>query len=516
MKAVKLIIALAALLHVTLSIVMAESTDPLSKVNRLPPALEQIAKKVTTELTGKGYEVKRGYWALWGSDQCKYTINVLGRCFGPNPTAPYVVPFVPSWRDEFVDKTVHNVFGPERRGYSPIYRLDKTEALVFLAVLPPPGAYLGVQTYAFTREGDINPNDPIYLGVSEDLRALLFAAAPNPSRHFVWSTMGDSTNQVVIKKQTGEEWKKDQQRFFILSPDKGTVSEVTRSLLDAGVPDAKQIFVEPVAANLVNLGLHAAADDFQTYLRFVQVPENEDGKAWRERLPLTVLRVRNTSRTPEPYPIPEYDKKTATSELFLESDLKTLISEVKTRWGQPDATVQPFIVAELMWPAGLDTVGQHCLVRPMNCLGDNQDDSFRISPTISLDPGLVVPDGVLQGDAVAIVGTLATATGNATYVSLAMNTFPEAVSFDNLTNLDLAGSASGFPVSHSDKFYVYYLSRNCAGWGSNCREIPESVVPFGGLILLAERNYVNPQSDTGRAPDAALMLTPSVIILKGK
>ena len=42
-----------------------------------------------------------------------------------------------------------------------------------------------------------------------------------------------------------------------------------------------------------------------------------------------------------------------------------------------------------------------------------------------------------------MVGTLATATENATYVSLALNSFPEAVSFDNLTNLELSGTASG-------------------------------------------------------------------------
>jgi len=90
------------------------------------------------------------------------------------------------------------------------------------------------------------------------------------------------------------------------------------------------------------------------------------------------------------------------------------------------------------------------------------------------------------------------------------------LSFDNLTNRNLAGSASKFSKSanNTDKFYVYYLSRDCAGLGSYCREIPESVVPFGGYIKLTERNYVQPESKTGRAPDATQMLTPSVIILK--
>ena len=183
MKANRCSLACMGLLLCALSGRVDAATDPLSRVNRLPASLELVVRQVTGDLTGNGYEVKRGYWALWGSDQCKYTVRVLGRCFGPNPTAPYAVPFVPPWRDEYVDDTLHNVFGPERRGYSPIFRLHETEALVILAEMPPPGAYLGLQTSVFTRQAEVNRNDAIFLGVSAELRELLFAAAPNPSRH---------------------------------------------------------------------------------------------------------------------------------------------------------------------------------------------------------------------------------------------------------------------------------------------------------------------------------------------
>ena len=148
----------------------------------------------------------------------------------------------------------------------------------------------------------------------------------------------------------------------------------------------------------------------------------------------------------------------------------------------------------------------------MNCLGDNQDDSFRISPNISFDTNPIVTDGIAQGDVVAVVGTLATATGNATYVSLALNSFPNAISFGNLTNLDLEGTASAYSadVENTGKFYLYYFSRDCAGL-TPCQEIPESDVSIGRFLKLTERNYVRP--GTARAPDASLMLTPSVIVL---
>jgi hypothetical protein len=465
-------------------------------------------QNVTRELAAKGYEVKRGYWTLWGTEQCKFTIHVLERCFGPNPTAPYALPFVPAWRDEFVDPSLHNVFGAELRGYSPIYRLGEREALVVLGVLPPPGAYLGLQTYVFTREGRINEGDPIYQALTAagdtELRNLLFTTAPNPSRVFVWATIGNSNNNVVIERQSESAF--DQERFFIVTPDAITERDVTQALLRAGVPHANWIFVEKVAKDIVKLGLGPAADEFQTVLRYAQVPDDDRGEAWRERLPLTVLRVRdtNTTRATESYPVPAYDEKTANSELSLQGDLDNLISAVKEQWHQPDADVAPFIVGELMPPQGIDEIGQHCLARPMNCLGDNQDDSFRIGPTLPLDGGQIF----------AVVGTLATATNNATYVSLAINSFPLAVSIYNLTNLQLAGTASEFAdsVANADKFYVYYISRHCTGI-AHCLEIPQSVVPFGGSAKPTERNYVRPT--TARAPDATQLLVPSVIMLKG-
>ena len=148
----------------------------------------------------------------------------------------------------------------------------------------------------------------------------------------------------------------------------------------------------------------------------------------------------------------------------------------------------------------------------MNCLGDNQDDSFRISPNISFDTTPIATDGIAQGDVVAVVGTLATATGNATYVSLALNSFPDAISFGNLTNLDLEGTAAAYSadVENTGKFYLYYFSRDCTGL-TPCQEIPESDVPIGRFLKLTERNYVRP--GTARAPDASLLLTPSVIVL---
>lgn len=141
MSVLKIVVAIGLL---PLSSAARGATDPLSRVNPLPPSLEQKVQNVTRDLKSMGYEVERGYWSLWGTEQCKWAIKTIGNCYGNNPTSPYIVPMVPSWPDEFVDQKLHLAFGPIRRGYSATYRLGDREAVVVMALLPPSGAYFGL------------------------------------------------------------------------------------------------------------------------------------------------------------------------------------------------------------------------------------------------------------------------------------------------------------------------------------------------------------------------------------
>ena len=98
----------------------------------------------------------------------------------------------------------------------------------------------------------------------------------------------------------------------------------------------------------------------------------------------------------------------------------------------------------------VDLIGQHCLGYdgppepdasiplprgPMNCLGDSQDADYQISGgTYPLDDNQVI----------AVVGTLGTKTGNATYTSLSVNWFPELVGVLNRDDMVLEESAKKF------------------------------------------------------------------------
>jgi hypothetical protein len=482
--------------------------DPLSKINRLPPSLEQKVRALRADLERNGYEVERGYWTLWGADDCKYPLRTVGFCYGNNPTAPYVLAVVPPWKDEFVDRSLRHTLMAAQRNMTPNYRLDGREALVVVAEMPPPARYFGIGTNVFTRQTTLNENDPIYQRVTDpQLRSILFAASPNPSRMMMISSIGDSINNIVIEQQAGAAF--GQQRYFIITPDESMADAVTAALGRAGVP-SEHVFTEPVSPNLVRVGLGPEADDLITYIRYA-MPENEVlGEQWRERLPLTILRVRDTRGTEpnNPFPIHAYEQRSWNSdETDLVDDFSGLVAAVRAQWNQPEATTLPFFSAYRF----LDLVGQHCLGvlgparGPMNCLGDSQDADYQISQSLHIDNGQVI----------AVVGTLATETGNATYVSLSVNWFPALVGVQNLDDRDLKGTAEPFASAfqHEDRlFYVHYLARDCTGLHP-CIQVPRKLVPIGEAIKVIQRNYVVPGSRRGADPTK--LLNPVAIVLDG-
>ncbi|MDE3186197.1 MAG: hypothetical protein KGM96_01570 [Acidobacteriota bacterium] len=491
----------------------AAATDPLSNINRLPAALERTVGLLRTDLNANGFAVARGYWTLWGVNDCKYPLQSVGYCYGNNPTAPYVLAVVPTWKDEYVEQKFHHLLNESLRNMNAIHRLDQREALVVVAQLPPEARYFGIGSNVFTREAAFDPNtttDPIYPKVTDPLlRSILFGASPDPSRRMMVASIGNSTNNAVIEKQTGETpWSRP--AYFVITSDADMEAEMINALEHAGA-SSSDIFTEPVAPELVKLGLDRSADDLITYIRYSMPVDKVAGEQWRQTLPLTILRVRDVSsrRYDNPLPIPAYGLRTANyDENQLTSDFAALRDAVIANWGQQtQATVAPFFSGYKY----LDLIGQHCLGYPdptrgpMDCLGDSPDADYQISASAQIDDGQVI----------AVVGTLSKETGNALYTSLSVNWFPELVGVANIDDTELKGSASGIPgaPSNSDLFYVYYVARDCTGL-THCIEIPTKLVPAGEIIKFIQRNYINPGSVSG--PDPAKILNPVTIVLDGR
>jgi hypothetical protein len=490
----------------------AAATDPLGKINRLPAALEQMVGLLRADLEANGFAVARGYWTLWGVNDCQYPIQTIGYCYGNNPTAPYVLAVVPPWNDEYLDQRFHHIMNEPRRNMSATYRLDQREALVIVAQLPPPARYFGIQSNVFTREAAFNPDDPIFQKVTDPLlQGILFGVSPDPSRRMMVASIGNSTNNVVIEQQTGQApWNRP--AYIVITSDDGLAASMTEALVRAGA-SASDVFTEPVSPELVKLGLDHSADDLITYIRYALPLDKAAGEQWRQELPLTILRVRDVSSRQyhNPLPIPIYEeRKVNYDETALADDFEALQKAVLARWAAPpDATPLPFFSAYKF----LDLIGEHCLGYPdpargpMDCLGDTQDADYQLSQSAHIDDGQVI----------AVVGTLSKATGNATYTSLSVNWFPELVGVENIDDTDLLGTAASFAgalpnPNNSDLFYVYYVARDCTGL-AHCREIPKTLVPTGELIKLIQRNYVNPGSRRG--PHPKWILNPVTIVLDG-
>ena len=498
---------------------------PLGHGNERSPSIQQTAQSVMRDLTYQGYEVTQGYPMLWTEQDCdRYTSPILNFC-GNDPDSPYVIVTVKSWPDEFVDPAMVNAFGRTKRGYSATYRLDPREAIILLAELPPPGRYMGLQSWVFTKEWlteDYPWNQEAYAQVKEVAGVLadyLFGTVPgNPSRVLSFSSLSNNINNVVIERQSGTAF--GQTRYFIITPDRAMDRAVRNSLAVAGISSA-DVFTEPIppsdeVGEIGPLGLDAKANDFTTWIRY-KMPDNAHAAhAWWANLPLTVLRVRehpSSNRSPEPFDPFVADERSAAPEGDYSDDLDNLVRQVCLRWEQPcePANAGSDHLRRLVdLTLELHSFGPECRALGMDCLGDTQDASYFIAPGRALEPAWVY----------AVVGTLGTATGNATYVGLSVNDLSKLKGVLSVNDRRLAGSAASYAgtVNNTDKFFVHYLARDCEVIKSftdgQCSTITEDMVPpLGespqGLFSAVVRSYVRP--DTARGPLSSGQLRPLII-----
>ena len=524
-----LLLAMSAL---SLPSVAGAAGDRSRDVEQLPMPIERTAQRVARDLAARGYEVVPGYPTLYTQEDCdRYSFPVMQNCFGNNPTSPYVAIVVQSWEDEFIDPAMVNVVGNMRPGYSATYRLDPREAIVVAAELPPPGRYMGLESWVFTTEWltETEKWDPYWYGLVQtrapSLFKFLFNTVPgNDSRVQSFSSVSNNINDVVIQRQSGAAF--GQTRYFIITPDQHMEGVVRDSLGLAGVRD-EDVFTEPIAPEAGPFGLGQRANDFITLIRYAMPDDEHAGHAWWTKLPLSILRVRerpSSTRAAVPFGPFVPEARTAANEAIYGPDLLALISGICARWGQecalppnndPDR-LRPFL--DLL--VDLRQFGPLCREIGMDCLGDGQDASYFIAP------GKAFEDPATGARSIyAVVGTLATETGNATYVGLSVNDLEKLKGVVNISDVALTGSAKAYStVANWDKFFLRYFARDCAAIASltdgQCTTVTEEMVPLRvtnedtvttGLFGAALRAYVRPGEKRG--PDSTLQLRPWLIRL---
>jgi hypothetical protein len=490
---------------------------PDGAVDHRTPA--ELATALADDLTRRQYDVADGYATLYTDADCDTSFAVMGTCYGNNPAAPYVLPVVRSWPEEYVDPLTRGAFGTTPEGYSTTYRLDQREALVVVAQLPPPGRYLGFQSYLFTTDGAFEPTSDLYRFLQQRVPLFvrfLFTWSPgrDGTRIQSLSSLSNAINHVTIERASGTAF--DATRVFVVTPDWQMDASVRRALRRLGVP-AEHVFTEPIpSANvpdrLGRIGLDESANDYVSALRYAMPDDPAAGDAWREALPLSVLRVRErpASRRPAvPYGPYELTPRTAVDEVAdvpLRDGLGALVHAVCDRWDRSCDTTRVSVMTDLQGPP-VNLVGPACRSTAMNCQGDTQDTTYLNAPGQPLDGGEVY----------AIVGTLATETGNATYVGLSVNDLSRLKGSANVGDDELRGSAATFadvlPDVDLDPYFVQYLARDCAAiedlTQGACLALTTDLVPTDVQVAFALRAYVRP--GTERGPDPTKLLPPRVI-----
>lgn len=512
------------------------------------PASAALTQRLIRDLKQDGFEVTVGYPKLYEQSDCDaYTYPVMENCYGNNPAAPYVMPVVKAWPDEYVDPATVNAFGKTRPGYSATYRLDPREAIVVLGELPPQGRYLGLQSWVFSKEW-LTPESPwnvasqqYFAAVAPDLVGYLFGTVPpNPSRVQSFSSLSNNINNVVIEGQSGAAF--GQTRYFVITPDQAMDRSIRAALGRVGVV-SDVVFTEPIPAadelgSIGPIGLDADANDFVTLMRYAMPEDQRAAMAWRKSLPLTVLRIRqapSSDRLAEPYSLFVADPRSAVPESTFAPALNQLVGSICDRaasgpWNldvtnsgcEGPAVVPSSVMIDLVNDLG--QFGPECRSIGMNCLGDGQDASYFLAKSRALDEGQVY----------AVVGTLATQTGNGTYVGLSVNDVSTLKGVANIPDTDasdvdgdLTGSAAIFESGGQDfdPFFVHFFTRDCSAidglTGGACTSITEDMVPRAGdptapgdpdllgKFSAAVRAYVKP--GTARGPDPALQLRPRIL-----
>lgn len=509
----------------------------LPRVTATAPTAAELSTVLVGDLEASGFQVSPGYPMLWRQGVCQTRLfPALQSCFGNNPVSPYVIPVFKAWPDEYVGPTPPNAFGDVLAGYTPVYRLAPRDAVVFFGKMPPAGKFMGLQTFLWSQPGHWKKKDYDRWAATTDrpypMEYLFQTIPPNDpkaDRTLSWSSFGDSINNVVMRNQSGDPWGED--RYLITTPSATTAQAVTDALVARGVP-AEDIFIEQVASRdslgpIGPLGMGRNAVDFYSFFRYALPTDPDAATEWWTDLPLTVMRVRPPSSLGpiQRYGMATYGERTALSEGYLAGDLENLVEGVCDTVGgaaglqspecaqpAPASSVMPDPKYDYGWNAA------YCRQTHMWC-GDISDAGLLWSGPLPLD----------SGQTYAVVGTLATETGNATYVGLGINDASTFLAPAGVTDGQLKGSALGYSnkVNQAEKFFVHFYSRSCTdladvpGYPDNCTTITPEMVPFAGtpdavghpallgMFWPGLRDYMLPGSEHG--PDTSKLLRPRIL-----
>jgi hypothetical protein len=502
-------------------------------------------------LKTQGFAVTQGIAAVRG---CATYISVFGNCLNSNPSGGYY-DILPPVDDSYVNpcyNAAHDCTGATPNAFTVpailpdgsqanvnlFYQLGTSDALVVIVNLPPNAAYLGYQSYVFTRPRSAYSVIP----------CASIPTFPDPCRTPVMGSIGNSINHVTLNNQAGISLSTGGSVAFVTTPNQALFNNLSTVFQTVG-GSASRLFAEPLAQKIVagsytatvNPGLDSTADEMNTLVRYTLPQVQADADAWQSDLTsnIQVFRVRNTSvattryaktsLAAKHYTADETPYKMAVDELS--ADLKQWLQTQTTATVKVTNMTSSLAIAKttgLPVPtSGTDLLGPYCLVKGTNCMRDTQDtDSYRVT---------VLPTS-LKHTAI-VVGVDSTQTGNGSYIGVGVTDYSllEGVTSLAQTNPQVIGFASGsLTGSASDlvatlsatgqipapsptlaaalpNLFVALATRNCPAGATApiCAKqytmnVDATALPTSHAVQLTRRTYVHPGDTNGPNPDFIL------------
>jgi hypothetical protein len=486
-------------------------------------------------LSSQNYTVVQGNVFLMVNTECPTFVAIFDSCFAQNPAAPYIIPQPPIEQSYVNPYYAVQLETPGPEGLTDIiYRLGNHDALVTIISYPPKAAYLGYQSYVFTR--DISD----YAGITPPRTPTV---SPDPSRYDIFGSIGNAVNSVIVENQIGSAPWGGTVVMYITTPNENLAKALMADASSNGI-NPNSMFVEPVGSNVIT-GNDASADDLVTLMRYAVPESTAAASEWQNALSSNVLvyKVTNTDIAVSRFGANQYTAHVSnTDETGLTTALQQLAALLQTYLAdtqtpidtaashQTEATTE--VDANGIPTSGL--VGSACIAYGFDCLGDSQDTSTYatlINYVLLLGPEETafiagVNHSVESVNNNHYLSVAIDNASNASGVASASQTNPTAVGFDSgfltgsaqqvLTALGITIPPEDTELTeHISKLYVTFIARNCnnstiAAANTYCIDLMgSSLIPLDDPISIVERSYVVPGRTTGGYPPE--MVYPYII-----
>ena len=466
-------------------------SPPNNQINRF---LDRVAKA--------GYLMQEGAVSTVDLDY-SYCVGALWTATYPNPGSSYLFAALPQSPMQTAPNWTPNNF-----------RLREDEAIVVIGTMPPPSAYLSLNTTMFkgTLRKDVGPS-------------------------LLWVPVIDTVNNRTIRTTGATPFG---QPFVVVSTgNRRTLGEVHAMLRSAGLEAA--INDEPIAPALFQLGLNQEAEQFAFAMR-ISLPTSQTETdayvgAFNDNIPVSNRPIRIFRVRPavagvdqiqpvygsDPVPVPHIRVAgTGKSELDLYPTLKLLRQRIIDRYSaiynytdveiDPTSFQQPY--------SGLQRAKGYTNFPSQDGVDDGGTDAIYLaSENFSLPTGAFL----------VAYGAEHRATGKATYSGVTVYADPVvAVSLASVQSPDLQGSASDYinDQPNADMFYAWTFTRGAAS-GSHVTQLMTAgtlekycQTRFGlsqpvdlNIVRVISRAYLEPATntrplDTEMIIDRTLLFTP--------